>query len=77
MMTYGAQEIGIQRFFVKIKDGNDGSRKMFEGLGFVVVRYVECFGETELEKWVDNNRGDTEGGELKVLDFVEPEIRTK
>ena len=41
--------LGVERVFVKIKDGNDGSRKLFEKLGFALVRYVECFGETEME----------------------------
>jgi hypothetical protein len=45
-----AGEAGVERLFVKIGDGNDASRELFEKkLGFQVVRYVECFKETELE----------------------------
>ncbi|GMI60905.1 hypothetical protein ScalyP_jg2170 [Parmales sp. scaly parma] len=39
----------ILRLFVKIKDGNDSSMKLFKRLGFQFVRHLECFGETELD----------------------------
>jgi len=50
MMHYGASILGIRRFFVKIKDTNISSLKLFrEKLGFVQCAFVECFGEYELE----------------------------
>eukprot|EP00550_Attheya_septentrionalis_P008291 CAMPEP_0198288752 /NCGR_PEP_ID=MMETSP1449-20131203/7166_1 /TAXON_ID=420275 /ORGANISM="Attheya septentrionalis, Strain CCMP2084" /LENGTH=250 /DNA_ID=CAMNT_0043986959 /DNA_START=149 /DNA_END=901 /DNA_ORIENTATION=- len=50
MMLYGAENLGIRRFFVKIKEENMASRNMFEQkLGFVQCNYVECFREVELE----------------------------
>ena len=50
MMIYGAQTLGIRRYFVKIKDKNVLSRHLFEtSLGFKECNYVECFCEVELE----------------------------
>jgi len=50
MMLYGARNLGIRRFFVKISEDNVASRKMFEkALGFRECNYVECFREVELE----------------------------
>ena len=50
MMHYGASMLGIRRFFVKIKNTNTSSLKLFrEKLEFVECAYAECFGEYELE----------------------------
>ena len=50
MMRYGASALGIRRFFVKIKDTNDSSLRLFrDKLGFKQCAYAECFGEYELE----------------------------
>jgi len=49
MMSYGAKNIGIQRFFVKIKEENTPSLKLFKGMGFNECDYVACFKEYELE----------------------------
>ncbi|EED86487.1 predicted protein, partial [Thalassiosira pseudonana CCMP1335] len=50
MMHYGAFHLHIRRFFVKIKNTNNASLKLFrEKLGFVQCAYAECFGEYELE----------------------------
>mmetsp|Transcript_475 Transcript_475/g.1055 ORF Transcript_475/g.1055 Transcript_475/m.1055 type:complete len:284 (+) Transcript_475:39-890(+) len=50
MMHYGAKYLQIRRFFVKIKDTNHSSLKLFkEKLGFVQCAYAECFGEYELD----------------------------
>lgn len=50
MMHYGAKHLQLRRFFVKIKDTNHSSLKLFkEKLGFVQCAYAECFGEYELE----------------------------
>lgn len=68
MMHYGASNLGIRRFFVKIKESNASSLKLFkEKLGFVQCAYAECFGEYELEcklesademiRWVERRRG--------------------
>ena len=50
MMHYGASQLNIRRFFVKIKDTNHSSLRLFkEKLGFEECAYAECFGEYELE----------------------------
>lgn len=58
MMAYGAQTLGIRRFFVKIKEENTASRALFEkSLGFKECSYAECFREYELE-FKCNSAGD-------------------
>ena len=50
MMYYGASALKLRRFYVKIKDTNQSSIKLFkEKLGFVECAYAECFGEYEFE----------------------------
>ena len=49
MMLYGAQNLGIRKYVVKIKEENTASRKMFEKLGFKESNYAACFKEFELE----------------------------
>ena len=50
MMLYGASALGIRRFFVKIKDNNTSSLRLFrDKLGFIECTYAECFGEYEFE----------------------------
>lgn len=50
MMYYGASALKLRRFYVKIKDTNNSSIKLFkEKLGFVECAYAECFGEYEFE----------------------------
>ncbi|KAL9181729.1 hypothetical protein ACHAXT_012072 [Thalassiosira profunda] len=50
MMHYGATHLQLRRFFVKIKEANHSSLKLFkEKIGFVQCAYAECFGEYELE----------------------------
>jgi len=50
MMHYGASQLNIKRFFVKVKDNNHFSLRLFkEKLGFEECAYAECFGEYELE----------------------------
>jgi GNAT superfamily N-acetyltransferase len=50
MMYYGASALGIRRFFVKIKENNTSSIRLFrDKLGFVECSYAECFGEYEFE----------------------------
>lgn len=50
MMMYGAQNLGIRRFVVKIKKENTASRALFEkSLNFKECNYAECFQEYELE----------------------------
>jgi len=56
MMHYGAKHLQLRRFFVKIKDTNHSSLKLFkEKLGFVQCAYAECFGEYELECKCENS----------------------
>lgn len=65
MMRYGASALGIKRFFVKIKDTNNSSIRLFrDKLGFVQCAFAECFGEYEFEckqedaadmvQWIDD-----------------------
>jgi ribosomal protein S18 acetylase RimI-like enzyme len=49
MIMYGAQQVGIRRFFCKIQETNKASLALFESLGFVECGYTECFREFELE----------------------------
>ncbi len=50
MMHYGASQLHIRRYFVKINGTNIPSLRLFQDkLGFDTVGYVECFGEYELE----------------------------
>lgn len=50
MMYYGASALKLRRFYVKIKDTNHSSIKLFkEKLEFVECAYAECFGEYEFE----------------------------
>ena len=64
MMRYGAEALGMRRYFVKIGEDNLPSLRLFrDKLGFVPCGYAECFGEVELEckrrdakemvEWVD------------------------
>ena len=64
MMHYGAKYLQIRRFFVKIKENNHSSLKLFkEKLGFVQFAYVACFGEYELECKCDNSE--------QMIDWIE------
>ncbi|KAL7439355.1 hypothetical protein ACHAXM_009607 [Skeletonema potamos] len=50
MMYYGASALKLRRFYVKIKDTNHSSIKLFkEKLEFVECAYAECFREYEFE----------------------------
>ena len=50
MMYYGATALKLRRYYVKIKDTNHSSIKLFkEKLGFAECAYAECFGEYEFE----------------------------
>lgn len=50
MMIYGATNLGIQRFFVKINEDNTPSINLFENaFGFVQCNYAACFKQVELE----------------------------
>ena len=49
MMLYGAQHLGIRRFFCKINEDNHASRALFEKIGFRQCNYAECFRQVELE----------------------------
>lgn len=53
MMIYGAERLGITRFYVKIKDSNTASRHLFETrLGFKECNYTECFKEVNISFFV-------------------------
>ncbi|KAL7509538.1 hypothetical protein ACHAWX_000763 [Stephanocyclus meneghinianus] len=65
MMHFGASVLKIRHFFVKIKDTNTASLRLFrDKLGFSQCAYAECFREYELEckcktplemvKWIEN-----------------------
>ena len=49
MMHYGATCLHLRRFFVKIKETNHASLKLFKKVGFLECGYAACFGEYELE----------------------------
>jgi RimJ/RimL family protein N-acetyltransferase len=49
MMLYGAQNLRIRKYIVKVKEENVASRNMFEKLGFKECNYAACFKEYELE----------------------------
>lgn len=49
MLLYGAKELGIQRYFCKINEGNVASMEMFKSLGFTQCDYAECFKQYEFE----------------------------
>jgi RimJ/RimL family protein N-acetyltransferase len=49
MLLYGANALGVHRFFCKINEGNKASIKLFESLGFVQCDYAACFKQVELE----------------------------
>jgi RimJ/RimL family protein N-acetyltransferase len=56
MMHYGASSLKLKRFYVKIKDTNHSSIKLFkEKLDFQECAYVECFGEYEFECKCENS----------------------
>jgi RimJ/RimL family protein N-acetyltransferase len=58
MMLYGSEELGIDRYFVKISEDNIESLKFFQKIGFRQCNYVECFREFELE-WKSETRDET------------------
>ena len=61
MMYYGASALLLRRFYVKIKDTNHSSIKLFkEKLGFVECAYAECFGEYEFELKCETSEDMTE-----------------
>eukprot|EP00977_Amphora_coffeiformis_P017711 scaffold5873_cov172-Amphora_coffeaeformis.AAC.8 len=49
MMLYGAQELGIRRFFCKINQDNQSSLGLFRKLQFVQCDYAACFQQYEYE----------------------------
>ena len=50
MILYGANMLGIRRFFCKINEDNHASRTLFEKrLGFHQCDFAECFRQVELE----------------------------
>lgn len=56
MMHYGASFLKLKRFYVKIKDTNHSSIKLFkEKLAFQECAYAECFGEYEFECKCENS----------------------
>jgi RimJ/RimL family protein N-acetyltransferase len=55
MMLYGAQQLGICRYFCKINETNEASMSLFKKkLGFVEKEYIQVFGQYELELTKDN-----------------------
>jgi len=55
MMLYGAEQLGIQKFFVKVKEKNIISINLFKKLGFKESNYAECFKEYEYEISCDSS----------------------
>ncbi|CAL8101256.1 unnamed protein product [Orchesella dallaii] len=50
MMTFGKEELGVQKFIAKIKEDNESSIALFEKLGFREVERSKTFHEVTLEK---------------------------
>ena len=72
MMHYGASSLNLKRYYVKIKDTNHSSIKLFkEKLGFQECAYVECFGEYEFECRCENSEEMVKLIEEKWLSLVE------
>ncbi len=55
MMCYANQQIGARVFVAKILQDNVPSVRLFEGLGFSLLRKLEVFGEVHLVKDVGAN----------------------
>ena len=56
IIHYAIKTLNISRFFVKIKDNNSTSLKLFqEKFHFTMVGYTKCFKEYELEYIVNND----------------------
>jgi RimJ/RimL family protein N-acetyltransferase len=55
MMSYAISDLGIHHFVAKISLKNEPSRKLFEKLGFELVKISEIFQEAELHL---NTKGD-------------------
>ena len=76
MMHYGASQLNIRRFFVKIKDTNNSSLRLFkEKLGFVECAYAECFGEYELEVKMQSSQEMVDWSEAKWSERSEGQAR--
>ena len=65
----GAGGRELAGFRVKIAEGNSGSIRLFEGLGFERVGGVSYFGEVELVRGVDGGDMKGEAGEWRVLEY--------
>lgn len=62
MMLYGAQNLNVSRFFVKIREENQASRNLFEkSLHFQECNYAACFQEFELELVFDSAKDAVDG----------------
>jgi hypothetical protein len=60
MMLYGANALGVRRYYCKINEDNHKSRGLFENLGFRQCNYAECFRQVELELRRDGAEAMTE-----------------
>jgi len=49
MMRYGIEHCQITRFFAKIHESNEASIQLFKSLGYQEKKFVEAFGEFELD----------------------------
>ncbi|ODN03080.1 N-acetyltransferase 9 [Orchesella cincta] len=50
IMTFGKEELGVQKFIAKIKEDNESSIALFQKLGFREVARSTVFHEVTLEK---------------------------
>jgi RimJ/RimL family protein N-acetyltransferase len=55
MLRYGCEELGVEKFQVKINTDNDKSISMFQKMGFSKVSESAVFNEITLKKYVDEN----------------------
>jgi len=77
MMYYGASALKLRRFYVKIKDTNHSSIKLFkEKLEFEECAYAECFREYEFECKCETSEEMAELIEQKWQSLVEEKQST-
>jgi len=60
MLLYGYHQLNVERFFCKINEGNIGSIKLFESVGFKQCDYAACFKQVEMELLLERSSSPTQ-----------------
>jgi RimJ/RimL family protein N-acetyltransferase len=76
MLRYGAQRLGVRRFFCKIQESNVASLQLFKSMGFAQCGYAECFREVELELRCEGKTDSIAKSSLGSRIDIESELRT-